>query len=102
MVAHRGLARAPAGRIGISDVVADDSLTTEERAERGSWVGCVAGALPYSEYRHLLEQAGFVEITIQATTTRPPTGWTRPSSEPPSLLPAPVPRPGCDKASFFR
>ena len=57
----------PGGRIGISDVVAADSLTPEERAERGSWVGCIAGALSYSEYRHLLEEAGFVDITIQAT-----------------------------------
>src|SRR5688572_24898377 len=57
----------PGGRIGISDVVADDSLTPEERAERGSWVGCIAGALSYSEYRHLLEEAGFVDSTIQAT-----------------------------------
>lgn len=57
----------PGGRIGISDVVADDSLTSEERAERGSWVGCIAGALSYNEYRHLLEQAGFIDITIQAT-----------------------------------
>ena len=57
----------PGGRIGISDVVADDSLTPDERAERGSWVGCIAGALSYSEYRHLLEEAGFVDITIQAT-----------------------------------
>lgn len=50
-----------------TDVVADDSLTPDERAERGSWVGCIAGALSYSEYRHLLEEAGFVDITIQAT-----------------------------------
>ncbi|HEX7099087.1 MAG TPA: arsenite methyltransferase [Acidimicrobiia bacterium] len=57
----------PGGRIGISDVVADDSLTPEERAERGSWVGCIAGALSYSEYRQLLEEAGFVDITIDAT-----------------------------------
>lgn len=54
----------PGGRIGISDIVADDSLTVDERAERGSWVGCIAGALSYSEYRHLLEGAGFSEISL--------------------------------------
>ena len=35
----------PGGRIGITDVVAEDHLTTEQRLERGSWVGCIAGAL---------------------------------------------------------
>src|SRR5215813_13281869 len=35
----------PGGRVGITDIVADDDLTTEQRAERGSYVGCIAGAL---------------------------------------------------------
>ena len=54
----------PGGRIGISDIVADDSLTVDERAQRGSWVGCIAGALSHSEYRDLLEAAGFSEIVL--------------------------------------
>ena len=33
----------PGGRLGISDVVADDHLTPADRAERGSYVGCIAG-----------------------------------------------------------
>ena len=33
----------PGGRIGISDIVAEDHLTPDQRAERGSYVGCVAG-----------------------------------------------------------
>lgn len=57
----------PGGRIGISDIVADDTLTPEERSERGSWVGCIAGALSHSEYRTALEEAGFTGITIEAT-----------------------------------
>src|SRR5437667_12144045 len=40
----------PGGRIGISDVVAEDRLSPEGRAERGSHVGCVAGALSRTEY----------------------------------------------------
>ena len=40
----------PGGRIGISDVVAEDRLTAEERAARGSYVGCIAGALSKGEY----------------------------------------------------
>ena len=57
----------PGGRIGISDVVAADELSPEQRAERGSYVGCIAGALSFSEYRAGLEQQGFEEISIEPT-----------------------------------
>jgi len=40
----------PGGRLGISDVVAEDGLSPAERAERGSYVGCIAGALSRTEY----------------------------------------------------
>jgi arsenite methyltransferase len=56
----------PGGRIGIADVVADDALSAEERAERGSYAGCVAGALSFSEYRAGLAAAGFEAISITA------------------------------------
>lgn len=62
---HRVL--RPGGRIGITDVVADDTLTPDERAQRGEWVGCIAGALSYSEYRTLLSNAGFTDITLTPT-----------------------------------
>jgi arsenite methyltransferase len=55
------------GRIGISDVVAEDTLTPEERGDRGSYVGCIAGALSMSEYRHGLETAGFTDVAITPT-----------------------------------
>lgn len=57
----------PGGRIGISDVVADDSLYASDRAERGSYVGCIAGALSFGEYRTLLEAAGMEQISIEPT-----------------------------------
>ncbi|MPY53974.1 arsenite methyltransferase [Streptomyces acidicola] len=57
----------PGGRIGVSDVVADDALTTEQRAERGDYVGCIAGALSFAEYRAGLEAAGFTDIQITPT-----------------------------------
>ena len=57
----------PGGRIGISDVVADNGLSPEERAERGSYVGCIAGALSFSEFEDGLSAAGFVDISITST-----------------------------------
>jgi arsenite methyltransferase len=57
----------PGGRIGISDVVAEDSLTAAARAERGSYVGCIAGALSHGEYESMLAAAGFAEIGVKFT-----------------------------------
>jgi arsenite methyltransferase len=57
----------PGGRIGISDVVADNELSEEERLERGSWVGCIAGALSFDEYARELATAGFADISIEPT-----------------------------------
>jgi arsenite methyltransferase len=57
----------PGGRIGISDVVAEDRLSHEERAERGSFVGCIAGALSKGEYEAGLEAAGFEQVSVEFT-----------------------------------
>jgi ubiquinone/menaquinone biosynthesis C-methylase UbiE len=57
----------PGGRIGISDVVAEDRLAAGERAERGSYVGCIAGALSKSEYEHGLAAAGFERVAVEFT-----------------------------------
>jgi SAM-dependent methyltransferase len=57
----------PGGRIGITDVVAEDHLTPDERAERGAWVGCIAGALTKTEYEHGLAEAGFADISVAFT-----------------------------------
>jgi len=57
----------PGGRIGVSDVVAEDHLGADERAERGSYVGCIAGALSRSEYLAGLEAAGFEEVSVEFT-----------------------------------
>jgi SAM-dependent methyltransferase len=57
----------PGGRLGISDVVAADHLSPDQRAERGSYVGCIAGALSFAEYSRELMSAGFVDIVIDPT-----------------------------------
>ena len=57
----------PGGRIGISDVVAEDRLRPEERAQRGSFVGCIAGALSKGEYEAGLDAAGFAQISVEFT-----------------------------------
>ena len=58
---------APGGRIGISDVVVQDDLTPAERAARGSYVGCIAGALSRTEYVEGLAAAGFVDVSVRYT-----------------------------------
>ncbi len=92
----------PGGRMGVSDVVAEDNLSPGERAERGSFVGCIAGALSFAEYQAGLEAAGLVDISVTAThpvgeglhsaiiRATKPAGWTTASVHPVSL-PAPLP-----------
>jgi arsenite methyltransferase len=57
----------PGGRVGVSDVVAEDRLSPEERAERGSYVGCIAGALSRGEYLDGLDAAGFDDVSVVFT-----------------------------------
>ena len=54
----------PGGRIGITDIVADDTLTAEQRAERASYAGCIAGALSFSEFRSGLEAVGLTAVSL--------------------------------------
>jgi arsenite methyltransferase len=57
----------PGGRMGVSDVVAEDELSEDERRERGSWAACYAGALSFAEYRAGLEAAGLLDVEIMST-----------------------------------
>jgi arsenite methyltransferase len=101
---HRVL--APGGRIGITDVVSDDGLTPEQRAERGSHVGCIAGALSFAEYRESLRAAGFEGIEVTPSHRVADGMWSaivravKPAGEPERTSPAPVRalsvlQPGC-------
>lgn len=58
---------APGGRVGVSDVVAEDHLSEADRISRGSYAGCIAGALSQGEYVGLLTDAGFTDVSIQFT-----------------------------------
>jgi arsenite methyltransferase len=62
----------PGGRIGISDVVAEDHLTQADRAAAGSYVGCIAGALSRAEYLDGLAAAGFADASVMFTTEAAP------------------------------
>ena len=55
------------GRVGVSDVVAANELMPEQRSERGSFVGCIAGALSFEEYERGLAEAGFKDVDLQVT-----------------------------------
>src|SRR5205809_115449 len=57
----------PGGRVGVSDIVAEDHLSAAERGERGRWVGCIAGALSRREYAESLAAAGFADVEVRFT-----------------------------------
>ncbi len=69
---RRALAEAfrvlkPGGRFAISDVVVRGEVPTEVRRSMELWVGCIAGALEETEYRHLLADAGFEGVDVEPT-----------------------------------
>jgi SAM-dependent methyltransferase len=57
----------PGGRMGISDVIAEDHLSMADRLERGSYTGCIAGALSFSEFRDGLAAVGLTDVSITPT-----------------------------------
>ncbi|HSW41823.1 MAG TPA: arsenite methyltransferase [Patescibacteria group bacterium] len=57
----------PGGRVSVSDIVADDALSLADRAARGAFVGCVAGALSFAEYADGLAAAGLAGIELLPT-----------------------------------
>jgi SAM-dependent methyltransferase len=57
----------PGGRLGISDVIADDDSSPAERMQAAQRVGCLAGVLTIGEYRAMLVAAGLVDVAITRT-----------------------------------
>jgi SAM-dependent methyltransferase len=58
----------PGGRIGISDVIADEGADQALWAGDEQQVGCVAGTLTPQGYDELLRAAGFAGISVTPTT----------------------------------
>lgn len=57
----------PGGRFAVSDVAVRGAVPAEVRRSVELWIGCVAGALEESEYRHKLERAGFAGVELEPT-----------------------------------
>jgi ubiquinone/menaquinone biosynthesis C-methylase UbiE len=58
----------PGGRLGISDVIADEGIDLRQRAEAEKLVGCISGTLIRPQYGALLTAAGFTGISITTTS----------------------------------
>ncbi len=57
----------PGGRVGVSDIVAANELSPDERAVRGGFAECVAGALSFDEYEAGLHAAGLESVEVETT-----------------------------------
>jgi ubiquinone/menaquinone biosynthesis C-methylase UbiE len=57
----------PGGRFAVSDVVADDDMDDETRADMQAYTGCIAGALTRGEFFEALQAAGLRDISITET-----------------------------------
>ena len=57
----------PGGRLGVTDILAEDHLTRAQRLERGARPAASPGVPSFAEYRDGLAAAGFTTITIAAT-----------------------------------
>jgi L-amino acid N-acyltransferase YncA/2-polyprenyl-3-methyl-5-hydroxy-6-metoxy-1,4-benzoquinol methylase len=54
----------PGGRLGISDVIADEGADPAARAEAERRVGCASGTVTAAQYRDQLLAAGFTQVSI--------------------------------------
>ncbi len=58
----------PGGRLGVSDVTADEGTDRARLTVAEQQVGCLAGALTQPEYERLLVAAGFADVAITSTS----------------------------------
>ncbi len=57
----------PSGRFAVSDVIADEEMDDETRADMAQWTGCIAGALTRAEFERALTAAGLIDVEITET-----------------------------------
>jgi ubiquinone/menaquinone biosynthesis C-methylase UbiE len=57
----------PGGRFAVSDVIADENMDQDTRADMQAWTGCIAGALTEAEFRAELEASGLRQVDVQPT-----------------------------------
>ena len=57
----------PGGRLGVSDVIADEGTDPGKLADAEQRVGCLHGTLTRRQYSELLHAAGFAGISITPT-----------------------------------
>ncbi|MFO0840881.1 MAG: arsenite methyltransferase [Gemmataceae bacterium] len=57
----------PGGRVAVSDIALKKELPAEVGGDLLAYVGCVAGAIPITEYVALLEAAGFAAVQVVDT-----------------------------------
>ncbi|HEX7191340.1 MAG TPA: arsenite methyltransferase, partial [Thermoanaerobaculia bacterium] len=53
------------GRFAVSDVVRRGEMPEAVKRNLELWAGCISGALEENEYRSLLTEAGFADVTIE-------------------------------------
>jgi arsenite methyltransferase len=61
----------PGGRVAVSDIVTNGSMSAMVARSLESWAGCIAGALDMAEYRQGLIDAGFTDVTVTPTDGTP-------------------------------
>jgi arsenite methyltransferase len=57
----------PGGRFAVSDVIADEDMDEETRADMAEWTGCIAGALTRAGFERELRAAGLGQVEIRET-----------------------------------
>ncbi len=57
------------GMFAVADITLQKEIPDEARKDMDSWSSCLAGALTDSEYRRLLQEAGFQNISIEHIST---------------------------------